>query len=217
MLDAVLQKQHYLLHGWKLAGELTNYRRFFDIDTLIGLRTELPAVAAASHARIERMIAEREIDGLRVDHPDGLRDPLQYFTQLRASLPQGRIYIEKILENDERLKQDWPIDGSVGYEFLAKVNRLWMDDQRTDVLTATYADFTGHSVNFGKLVREKKLAILESTFSRLSRSAHRGGARHRARRLADAGLESAPFAGGSGKAGHHAARLSNLSDRRRFG
>src|SRR6202012_3673606 len=75
------------------------------------------------------------------------------------------IYIEKILENDERLKNDWPIDGSVGYEFLAKVNRLWMDDQRTDVLTATYADFTGHSVNFGQLVREKKLAILESTFS----------------------------------------------------
>ena len=164
-LDAVLQKQYYQLHGWKLAGELTNYRRFFDIDTLIGLRTELPAAAAASHARIERMIAERDIDGLRVDHPDGLRDPLQYFERLRASLPEGRIYIEKILENDERLKEDWPIDGSVGYEFLAKVNRLWMDDQRIDVLTATYADFTGHSVNFGKLVREKKLAILESTFS----------------------------------------------------
>ena len=165
LLDAVLQKQYYQLHGWKLAGELTNYRRFFDIDSLIGLRVELPAAAAASHARIERMIAGREVDGLRVDHPDGLRDPLQYFERLRASLPEGRIYIEKILENDERLKEDWPIDGSVGYEFLAKVNRLWMDDQRIDVLTATYADFTGHSVNFGKLVREKKLAILESTFS----------------------------------------------------
>jgi (1->4)-alpha-D-glucan 1-alpha-D-glucosylmutase len=164
-VDAVLQKQYYQLHGWKLAGELTNYRRFFDIDTLIGLRIESPAVVAASHARIERMIADREIDGVRVDHPDGLRDPLQYFGRLRASLPQGRVYIEKILENDERLKEDWPIDGSVGYEFLAKVNRLWMDDQRIDVLTATYADFTGHSVNFGKLVREKKLAILESTFS----------------------------------------------------
>jgi (1->4)-alpha-D-glucan 1-alpha-D-glucosylmutase len=165
VLDAVLQMQYYQLHGWKLSGELSNYRRFFDIDTLIGLRTEDRAVAEASHARIQRMIADGDVDGLRVDHPDGLREPMQYFERLRASLPEGRIYIEKILENDERLKGDWPIDGSVGYEFLAKVNRLWMDDQRTDVLTATYADFTGHSVNFGKLVREKKLAILETTFS----------------------------------------------------
>src|SRR5258708_28568286 len=111
------------------------------------------------------MIANDEIDGLRVDHPDGLREPRGYFERLRRTLPLGRIYIEKILENDERLKEDWAIDGTVGYEFLAKVNRLWMDDQRTDVLTATYSDFTGHSVNFGQLVREKKRAILETTFS----------------------------------------------------
>jgi (1->4)-alpha-D-glucan 1-alpha-D-glucosylmutase len=164
-LDAILRRQFYLLHGWKLAGELTNYRRFFDIDTLVGVRTEHPAVAAAVHARIETMIARGEIEGVRVDHPDGLREPLQYFERLRRMLPEGRIYIEKILENDERLKEGWPIDGTVGYEFLAKVNRLWMDDQRTDVLTATYADFTGHSVNFGRLVREKKRAILETTFA----------------------------------------------------
>jgi (1->4)-alpha-D-glucan 1-alpha-D-glucosylmutase len=100
-----------------------------------------------------------------VDHPDGLREPSQYFASLRRLLPKGRIYIEKILENDERLNEDWPIDGSVGYEFLAKVNRLWMDDQRIDALTATYSDFTGHPVNFGKLVREKKRAIVESTFA----------------------------------------------------
>jgi (1->4)-alpha-D-glucan 1-alpha-D-glucosylmutase len=165
LFDAVLRAQFYMLHGWKLAGELTNYRRFFDVDTLIGVRAELPHVAAAMQARVEAMISSAEIDGVRVDHPDGLREPLQYFERLRRRLPEGRIYIEKILENDERLTADWPIDGTVGYDFLAKVNRLWMDDQRTDVLTATYSDFTGHSVNFGKLVREKKLAILESTFS----------------------------------------------------
>jgi (1->4)-alpha-D-glucan 1-alpha-D-glucosylmutase len=165
LFDAVLRAQFYMLHGWKLAGELTNYRRFFDIDTLIGVRAELSNVAAATHARIEEMISKGDIDGVRVDHPDGLREPLQYFERLRGLLPQGRIYIEKILENDERLTGDWPIDGTVGYDFLAKVNRLWMDDQRTDVLTATYSDFTGHSVNFGKLVREKKRAIIESTFS----------------------------------------------------
>jgi (1->4)-alpha-D-glucan 1-alpha-D-glucosylmutase len=164
-LDAVLQRQYYVLHGWKLAGELTNYRRFFDVGTLAGVRTELEDVYAATHARIQKMLDEGDLDGLRVDHPDGLRDPLQYFTRLRQALPAGRIYVEKILENDERLNEDWPIDGTVGYDFLAKVNRLWMDDQRIDVLTATYADFTGHSVNFGKLVRAMKLAIVESTFS----------------------------------------------------
>ncbi len=164
-LNGVLQRQFYLLHGWKLAGELGNYRRFFDINTLTGIRTESPAVFEAAHARIETMISRGEIDGVRVDHPDGLREPLEYLKRLRALLPQGRIYVEKILENDERLKEDWPVDGTVGYEFLAKVNRLWMDDQRTDVLTATYSDFTGHPVNFAALVREKKRAIVESTFS----------------------------------------------------
>jgi (1->4)-alpha-D-glucan 1-alpha-D-glucosylmutase len=165
LLNTVLRRQFYQLHGWKLAGELGNYRRFFDIGTLSGIRTELPTVFEATHARIETMISRNEIDGVRVDHPDGLREPQEYLKRLRALLPQGRIYVEKILENDERLKEDWPIDGTVGYEFLAKVNRLWMDDQRADVLTATYADFTGHSVNFAALVRETKRAIVESTFS----------------------------------------------------
>jgi (1->4)-alpha-D-glucan 1-alpha-D-glucosylmutase len=165
LLNDLLQRQFYVLHGWKLGGELTNYRRFFDVGTLAGVRVELEPVFAAMHARIQSMLDAGELDGLRVDHPDGLRDPLQYFERLRKALPAGRIYIEKILENDERLNEDWPIDGTVGYDFLAKVNRLWMDDQRIDVLTATYADFTGHSVNFGKLVRAMKLAIVESTFS----------------------------------------------------
>jgi (1->4)-alpha-D-glucan 1-alpha-D-glucosylmutase len=164
LVDAVLQRQFYGLHGWKLAGELGNYRRFFDIGTLIGVRQELPAVFTATHARIRAMIAHGDIDGLRVDHPDGLREPLEYLKHLRALLRSGRLYVEKILENDERLKEDWPIEGSVGYEFLAKVNRLWMDDQRAEVLTATYSDFTGHSVNLAALIREKKRAIVESTF-----------------------------------------------------
>ena len=165
LFDAVMQGQFYMLHDWRLSGELTNYRRFFDIDALIGIRPELPSVIAATHTRIEMMVLNGEIDGVRVDHPDGLRDPLAYFRRLRELLPEGRIYIEKILENDERLNEEWPIEGTVGYDFLSKVNRLWMDDQRIDALTATYSDFTGHSVNFANLVREKKRAIVESTFS----------------------------------------------------
>ncbi len=165
VLDGVLQRQFFVLHGWKLAGELTNYRRFFDISSLSGIRTELPQVFSATHTRVEAMIAQDQVDGLRIDHPDGLRDPLTYFRRLRDLKPDGRIYVEKILENDERLVEDWPIDGTVGYDFLSKVNRLWMDDQRTDALTSTYSDFTGHTVNFSALVREKKLEIVESTFS----------------------------------------------------
>jgi (1->4)-alpha-D-glucan 1-alpha-D-glucosylmutase len=164
-LDVILQRQFFMLHGWKLAGELTNYRRFFDVGPLCGIRTELPGVVEATHARIGTMVARGEVDGLRVDHPDGLRDPLTYFKRLQGLLPDGRVYVEKILENDERLMADWPIDGTVGYDFLAKVNRLWMDDQRIDALTATYSDFTGHPVNFASLVREKKREIVESTFS----------------------------------------------------
>ncbi len=164
-LDAVLQRQFFVLHGWKLAGELTNYRRFFDVSSLIGIRTESARVVEATHARIRTMISRGEIDGLRIDHPDGLRDPLTYFKALRELLPDGRVYVEKILENDERLMDDWPIDGTVGYDFLAKVNRLWMEDQRIDALTATYSDFTGHSVNFAALVRDSKRAIVNSTFS----------------------------------------------------
>jgi (1->4)-alpha-D-glucan 1-alpha-D-glucosylmutase len=177
VLDRIIERQFFTLHGWKLAGELTNYRRFFDVGSLVGIRTELPEVFEATHARIERMVSQSELDGLRIDHPDGLRDPRTYFGRLRRLEPAGRLYVEKILENDERLVEDWPIDGTVGYDFLAKVNRLWMDDQRIDALTATYSDFTGHSVDFGALVREKKRAIVESSFSadfdRLGKAAER--------------------------------------------
>jgi (1->4)-alpha-D-glucan 1-alpha-D-glucosylmutase len=164
-LDAIIQRQFYTVHGWKLSGELVNYRRFFDISTLVGLSTEREEVFDAAHDRFRKMINEGQIDGLRVDHPDGLRDPLEYFRRLRMLLPRGRIYVEKILDTEERLPPAWPIDGTVGYDFLAKVNRLWMSDQHTDSLTSTYADFTGHSVNLGALIREKKDYIVRYAFA----------------------------------------------------
>src|SRR5690606_24514272 len=114
--------------------------------------------------RIERMVADDQLDGLRVDHPDGLRDPAGYLADLRRLITEGRIYVEKILDAEEPLPGGWAVDGSVGYDFLAKVNRLWMAEQKEDVLTGIYADFTGHPVNFMALVREKKLAIMEAHF-----------------------------------------------------
>jgi (1->4)-alpha-D-glucan 1-alpha-D-glucosylmutase len=164
-LDAILQKQFFALHSWKLAGELSNFRRFFDVDSLIGIRTELSQVFTATHSRIQAMLANDELDGLRIDHPDGLRDPAGYFQALREMLPAGRIYIEKILDNDEIVPSGWHVDGTVGYDFLAKVNRLWMSDQKLDSLTATYFDFTGQSINLSTLVRQKKRDILAVSFT----------------------------------------------------
>jgi len=164
-LDSILQRQFFALHSWKLAGELSNYRRFFDVDSLIGIRAELPQVLAQTHSRIRQMIANNELDGLRVDHPDGLRDPVSYCRTLREMLPDGRIYVEKILDSEESLPATWEVDGTVGYDFLAKVNRLWMSDQKLDSLTATYFDFTGQSVNLSALVRQKKREILTVSFS----------------------------------------------------
>jgi (1->4)-alpha-D-glucan 1-alpha-D-glucosylmutase len=164
-LDSILQHQFYGLHSWKLAGEICNYRRFFDVDSLIGIRAELPRVLEATHARIRTMIANDELDGLRIDHPDGLRAPAEYFRAVRKMLPGGRIYVEKILDNDETLHTGWDVDGTVGYDFLAKVNRLWMSDQKIDALTAAYFDFTGQTVNLPALIRQKKREILAGSFS----------------------------------------------------
>lgn len=164
-MHALIEDQFYRLAWWKLEGEIVNYRRFFNIGTLLGVRVESPAVFEAAHARITRMVGADELDGLRVDHPDGLRNPREYFERLRTLLPDGRIYAEKILDSEETLPGDWPIDGTVGYEFLSKVNRLWMDENKADAITSIYADFTGHPVNYPALVREKKGEIIATHFT----------------------------------------------------
>lgn len=164
-LHAIIDEQFYRLAWWKLEGEIVNYRRFFNVGTLVGVRMESPAVFESANARIWEMIAANELAGLRVDHPDGLRDPREYFERLRARMPEGRIYAEKILDAEETLPDDWPIDGSVGYEFLSKVNRLWMDESKADTLTIVYADFTGHPTNYPALVRAKKDEILATHFA----------------------------------------------------
>ncbi|MGH8047085.1 MAG: malto-oligosyltrehalose synthase [Chthoniobacterales bacterium] len=163
-LHQLIDQQFYRLAWWKLEGEIVNYRRFFNIGTLIGIRAESTSVFESTHARVARMIKAGELDGLRVDHPDGLANPREYFERLRKLFPDGRIHAEKILDSEETLPDDWPIDGTVGYEFLSKVNRLWMDEEKADALTSVYADFTGHPVNYSALVREKKLAIIEAHF-----------------------------------------------------
>ncbi len=116
-LDALLNRQHYRLAHWRAASRDLGYRRFFDIDDLVGLRVEDERVFAETHALPLRWVAEGRVDGLRIDHPDGLRDPAGYFTRLRAAAPDAWIVAEKILELDEALPPDWPVDGTTGYGF----------------------------------------------------------------------------------------------------
>ncbi|HVU18133.1 MAG TPA: malto-oligosyltrehalose synthase [Candidatus Didemnitutus sp.] len=164
-LHALLEEQWYGLHYWKREGEIANYRRFFDVGSLAALRAEESEVFAASHARVAKLIRDQDVQGIRVDHPDGLSRPREYLIRLRELVGEGVIVVEKILENEERLRRDWAVDGTVGYDFLSKVNRLWMDEQKSDALSAIYADFTGHSVNLPKVIREKKSLIIEDLFN----------------------------------------------------
>ena len=117
-LDAFLQQQHFRLAYWRTADQQLGYRRFFDVNTLIGLRVEREYVFEETHALIAKWLREGVLDGVRIDHPDGLRDPLQYCQRLRQCAPEAWIVGEKILEPGEFLRESWPIEGTSGYDFL---------------------------------------------------------------------------------------------------
>ncbi len=159
-LDAILDRQNYRLAHWRAAGRDLGYRRFFDVTGLIGIRVEDPDVFADTHALVLRWIREGVIDGLRVDHPDGLRDPAGYFHTLREASPDGWIVAEKILQVGEDLPSDWPVDGTTGYEFLNLVGGLFVDPAAEDAMTRTYQVFTGLDDEFGTVVRASKLLVL---------------------------------------------------------
>jgi (1->4)-alpha-D-glucan 1-alpha-D-glucosylmutase len=164
-LHALLESQFYELHGWKRANEVVNYRRFFDVNGLVGVRVERDEVFNDLHGRLKAAIDAGDIQGVRIDHPDGLRNPADYGRKLRTLFPDGRIYLEKILDSSEKLRAGWPVDGTTGYDFLAAVNRLWMDPEKAEVLAGIYAEFTGHPTDLSRITRETKARIIEETFS----------------------------------------------------
>jgi (1->4)-alpha-D-glucan 1-alpha-D-glucosylmutase len=159
-LDALLGLQNYRLAYWRMAQRELGYRRFFDINTLMGLRMEDPQVFEDTHARILEWLKEGVLDGLRIDHPDGLRDPEEYLRRLSEAAPEAWIVVEKILEEGESLPGRWPVAGTTGYDFLNRVNRLFVDTQAEETLTAFYKELTGQEVDFHSMVREKKLQVL---------------------------------------------------------
>jgi (1->4)-alpha-D-glucan 1-alpha-D-glucosylmutase len=158
-LDEFLNLQHYRLAYWRTADQDLGYRRFFDVNSLIGVRVERPHVFEATQRRVLDWLKDGTLDGIRVDHPDGLRDPQQYFERLRSRAPDAWILGEKILEPEESLRASWPIEGTTGYDFLNACNRLLVHDEGLKELTTIYADFTKESVDFEAVAREKKLNV----------------------------------------------------------
>jgi (1->4)-alpha-D-glucan 1-alpha-D-glucosylmutase len=162
-LDLILSQQNYRLAYWKTAGRELPYRRFFDINTLAGLRMEDERVFQFTHRLILGWLRTGVLDGLRIDHPDGLRHPSTYFERLHTSAPDAWIVAEKILEPGEELRPSWPIAGTTGYEFLFRANSLFVDPAGEKPLTDFYAEFTGESTNLREIVRFRKEQVLRET------------------------------------------------------
>jgi (1->4)-alpha-D-glucan 1-alpha-D-glucosylmutase len=158
-LDELLNHQQYRLAYWRTADQELGYRRFFDVNTLVGLRMERAQVFEATHRRILEWLENGVLDGVRVDHPDGLRDPQQYFERLRARVPDAWIIGEKILESGEFLRESWPIEGTTGYDFMNVCNNLIVRGDGLKELTAIYSDFTREPVDFNAVAHEKKLTV----------------------------------------------------------
>ena len=159
-LHALLEMQNYRLAWWRSADRDLGYRRFFDVATLIGLRMEDEQVFQDTHQRVLEWVHEGVLDGLRIDHPDGLRDPLEYLDRLRAAAPDTWIVVEKILEPGETLPENWPVAGTTGYDFLNRVTGLFIDPGNEGPFTDFYHQFTGEPVDYAHCVRDKKVLML---------------------------------------------------------
>lgn len=169
-LDELIDQQNYRLAFWRTASRDLGYRRFFDIKDLVGLRVEDIDVFFSTHLLPITWLRDGLVQGLRIDHPDGLRDPLEYFRRLRDVFPESWIVAEKILTPPEKLPSDWPIDGTTGYDMLNLVGGLFIDPNGKQGMTRIYEEFTGGHMNMTALVREcKHLVITELLGSELNR------------------------------------------------
>src|SRR5579864_7526882 len=168
-LHELIKAQPYRFAQWRVAADDINYRRFFDINDHDTASTENEKVFNETHKLILDLVAQGKLDGLRVDHPDGLYDPALYFEQLSGRLrkelePQDReayLIAEKILTDNERLRKQWPIDGTTGYEFANLVNGLFVDRSAGEKLERIYRSFTGISSEFADVVYLCKRHILK--------------------------------------------------------
>jgi glycogen operon protein len=197
-LERLVSSQSYRLASWRVAVEEINYRRFFDVNDLAAVRMETEAVFSRAHALVFRLIEERRVNALRLDHTDGLYDPYAYFYALQrrfiANEPgkkqspddQARplpLLVEKILGRDEQLPSSWPVDGTTGYDFLALVQGLWVNPEAERAMTAVYQAFTGDRASFAEHVYASKrhviLHVLVSEINMLAARLQRIAMSHR--------------------------------------
>jgi (1->4)-alpha-D-glucan 1-alpha-D-glucosylmutase len=179
-LHALLERQHYRLAAWRTAADEINYRRFFDINDLAGIRVEDLEVFEAVHRGLARLFAEDAVQGLRIDHVDGLADPAQYLRRLQQFAQRYRlatpgrvpIWVEKILAADEQLRPDWPVAGTTGYEVASLLTGLHVDPAGEARLTRLWRDLTGETRDFAAIAREAKhqtmWSVLSSELERLA-------------------------------------------------
>lgn len=176
-LHRLLEAQAYRLAYWQVASDEINYRRFFDISELAGIRTENSEVFAATHRFIRRLIENGEVNGLRIDHPDGLSDPFKYCCDLqniisetlhdRGQQADGSYYllVEKILARHERLPADWPVAGTTGYEVAHLLNGLFVYPDSERSFNGLYQRFTGQTHDFDELLYQRKKLITRSALA----------------------------------------------------
>ncbi|MDQ3914046.1 MAG: malto-oligosyltrehalose synthase [Actinomycetota bacterium] len=164
-LHEVLERQHYRVAFWRAGDRELNYRRFFDVKTLAALRIEDERVFEDTHALVLALIADGKLDGLRIDHVDGLRDPTAYLERLRERVPNAYLVVEKILEAGEELPESWPVEGTTGYDFLNVVNGLFVDPAAEKAMSDVYLDFTREPADLAEIVRAKKLFIMRDVLA----------------------------------------------------
>jgi (1->4)-alpha-D-glucan 1-alpha-D-glucosylmutase len=170
LLDQLLSDQAYVLAFWQTANQEINYRRFFTISDLVGLRVEDPMTFEAVHAIALRLATKGMVTGLRVDHIDGLRDPLGYLRRLQQRIHPDAgsrdknlfLVVEKILSAGESLPAEWPVHGTTGYDFLNAVNGLFVDASNLPELENIYANFISERIQFSDLAYKKKKQVMGS-------------------------------------------------------
>jgi (1->4)-alpha-D-glucan 1-alpha-D-glucosylmutase len=162
-LHDLIEMQHWRLAHFRVAADDINYRRFFNINELAGLRIEQDELFDHAHRLMFDLLGRGVLEGIRIDHIDGLLDPKGYCRRLREKAPRPfYLVVEKILAPHERIRADWDVEGTTGYEVANLITNLLMDESGTARLTALYAEFTGDTTSFAAIVRSSKLAIMDN-------------------------------------------------------
>lgn len=161
-LDQLLERQNYRLAYWRSAKQDLGYRRFFDINSLAGLRIEYARVFDMVHALPFEWVEKGWVDGFRIDHPDGLRDPEEYFQRLHQACPDVWVVAEKILEPGEQLCRTWPIAGTTGYDFLNLCTGLFIESRNEKAFDAVYTDFSKEETSFAETVYQCRKEVLDN-------------------------------------------------------